>query len=180
MPGFGDDHYLHTQDIFFFLVLFTLTMLDITPDAVEKAAQQVSELVLEKKPKQRKAQTEEEFSHQKAQYEATGPKIDSETWLFDQDGLDALDNSKKIDRVHMLHACEKAYYLRDYARCLLLIERGEKLFGVELNDDETNSSLKADFASSGRKTKKSSKVERHVMELLHIKEACVRKMAEAL
>lgn len=153
-------------------------MSDVTKDAVEKAVEQVNDLLLEKKPKQRKAQTEEEFLEQKAQYEASGPKINTENWLFDQEGLDALDNSKKIDRVHILHACEKAYYLRDYSHCLLLIERGEKLFGVQLKDDETNSNLKADFASSGRKTKKSSKVERHVMELLHIKEACIRKMAE--
>lgn len=153
-------------------------MSDITEKAVEEATEQVNNLALEKKAKQRKAQTEEEFLEQKAQYAASGPKINTDNWLFEQECLNALDNSKKIDRVHILHACEKAYYLRDYPKCLLLIEIGERLFGVQLNDDESNSNLKADFATSGRKTKKSSKVERHVMELLHIKEACVRKVAE--
>ncbi|EEQ37658.1 hypothetical protein EJF18_20564 [Clavispora lusitaniae] len=148
-------------------------------NAVEVAASQVTGLSLEKKPKQRKAQTEEEFLEQKAEYEATGPQIHTQEWLYDVSLLNSLDNSKKLDRVHILHACERAYYLKDYQKCLSLIDRGEKLFGVQLDDDESNLDLKADFASSGKKTKKSSKVERHVIELLHIKEACVRKMASA-
>lgn len=146
--------------------------------AIEEVTEQVEEIQLSKKPKQRKGQTEEEFLEQKKQYDLSGPKINTNEWLFEEEGLDALDNSKKIDRVHILHACEKAYYLRDYLKCLLLIERGEKLFGVQLDDDESNSTLKEEFATSAKKIKKSNKVERHVIELLHIKELCVAKLAD--
>lgn len=136
----------------------------------------VADLKIEPKKKQRKEQTEEEFEAQKAQFAATGPQINTENWLFDQTLLDKLDNLKKTDRVHMLHACERAYYLRDYDKCLDFIGQAERLFGVDLEDLTKNEGIKLDFAEAGKKTKKSLKVERHVVDLLHIKEACVKKM----
>lgn len=139
----------------------------------------VAELSVKPKKKQRKEQTEEEFEAQKAQFAATGPQINTQDWLFDQALLDKLDNLKKTDRVHMLHACERAYYLRDYSKCMELIGQAEKLFGVELEDSSKNEDIKLDFADASKKTKKSLKVERHVVDLLHIKEACRRKQQEA-
>lgn len=137
----------------------------------------VADLKIEPKKKQRKKQTEEEFEAQKAQFAATGPQINTENWLFDQALLDKLDNLKKTDRVHMLHACERAYYLRDYDKCLELIGQAERLFGVNLEDLTKNEGIKLEFAEAGKKTKKYLKVERHVVDLLHIKEACLRKRA---
>lgn len=148
-----------------------------SPDKdTEQVTQGVDDLTLKSKKKQRKGQTEEEFQHQKALFHASGPQINTHDWLFDQQILDNLDNLKKTDRVHMLHACEKAYYMRDYRKCLELIAQAERLFGVVLEDDSQNESIKQDFADSGRKTKKSLKVERHVVDLLHIKEACLKKL----
>lgn len=154
-------------------------MLEITINAVDQAAETVAGLTLEKKPKVRKPQTEYEFNEQKAQFQSTGPRINTSDWLYDEDVLEKLDSTKKVDRVHILHACEKAYYMRDYEKCLSLISMGEKIFGVELEDESANNKLKKEFSNAGRKVKKSSKVERHVVELLHIKEACLRKMALA-
>lgn len=136
----------------------------------------VADLSVKPKKKQRKEQTEEEFNEQKAQFQASGPQINTQDWLFDQTLLDNLDNLKKTDRVHMLHACEKAYYLRDFNKCLSLISQAEKLFGVELENTTKNEDIKLDFAEAGKKTKKSLKVERHVVDLLHIKEACLKKL----
>lgn len=152
-------------------------MSEIKIDSANEAAEKIEALTLEKKPKQRKAQTDAEFQAQKSQFQAAGPKIDTENWLFEENLLHSLDPTKKTDRVTILHACEKAYFIRDYPKCISLVSIGEKLFGVELDDEVINDELKHDFANAGRKTKKSSKVERHVMELLRIKEACLRKMA---
>lgn len=152
-------------------------MTDVKLD-VDETTKQVEELSLEKKPKQRKQQTDEEFAEQKQQFLRQGPRINTSDWLFDDSTLDELDNTKKTDRVHVLHACERAYFLRDYEKCLSLISRGERIFGVQLEDEDVNEGIKHDFANAGRKTKKSSKVERHVVELLHIKEACLKKLAE--
>lgn len=129
----------------------------------------------EKKPKQRKAQTEEQFLQQKEQFHREGPRINTEEWLYNENILNQLDNTKKIDRTHMLHSCEKAYFMRDYDRCLELVEVAEKLFGVELQDESANDDIKKDFSDSAKKTRKSHKLERHVVDLLHIKEACLSK-----
>lgn len=154
-------------------------MPDIKIDGVAQATEAIEGLELQKKPKVRKQQTEAEFDAQKLQFKATGPRINTSDWLFDPEVIASLDNTKKTDRVHILHACEKAYFMRDYDKCLSLIGVGEKLFGVELEDENSNQELKEEFSNAGRKVKKSSKVERHVVELLHIKEACLRKMALA-
>ncbi|WPK23605.1 hypothetical protein PUMCH_000846 [Australozyma saopauloensis] len=144
--------------------------------AVDKVNEAVALLAIEKKPKQRKAQTEEEFLAQKSQFEAAGPQINAQNWLFQDQILNNLDNSLKFDRVHMLHVCEKAYFERNYEQCLEYIKRAETLYGVDLDNASDNEDIKQSFSSAGRKTKKSSKVERHVVELLHIKEACLKRM----
>ncbi|OBA19375.1 hypothetical protein METBIDRAFT_47089 [Metschnikowia bicuspidata var. bicuspidata NRRL YB-4993] len=147
---------------------------------VDEATKGLEQLeVQEKKPKQRKAQSEEEYLEQKRQFAESGPQVNSDDWLFDEDLVSSLDNTKKFDRVHILHACEKAYFIKDYRKCLELIQLGERLFGVELDDDSVNDGLKTDFQNAGRKTRKSTKVERHVVELLHIKEACLKKSEDA-
>lgn len=145
-------------------------------EPIEEAQKSIAQLTLEKKPKQRKGQSEEEFLAQKSQFLNSGPKINKEDWLFDESLLKNLDNSQKLDRVHMLHVCEKAYFNRDYNLCLQYIKRAEQLFGVDLDSPSDTEDMKQNFSSAGRKTKKSSKVERHVVELIHIKESCLKKM----
>lgn len=76
----------------------------------------------------------------------------------------------------MLNACEKSYYQKDYNKCLDLIRRAESLFEVQLDNEEENEDIKSDFESSGKKTRKSAKVDRHIVELLHIKERCLEKV----
>lgn len=147
-----------------------------TMDEMEKTEKSLAQLGLDKKPKQRKSQTDEQFLQQKEQFAATGPCINKEGWLFNSKTLLVLDNLKKLDRVHMLHVCEKAYFDRDYHGCLEYIKQAEKLFGVALDNESDNEDIKQAFSSAGRKTKKSSKVERHVVELLHIKESCLKRM----
>ena len=146
-------------------------------DDATKGLQQLD--VKEKKPKQRKAQSDEEFLEQKRQFLDAGPQINTDTWLFDEDRLHSLDSTKKLDRVHILHACEKAYFLRDYEKCLELIKVAGGLFHIELDNETVNDDLKIDFQNAGRKTRKSTKVERHVVDLLHIKEACLKRMSDA-
>lgn len=126
--------------------------------------------------KTRKGQSEEEYLQQKKQFFSTGPLLNTENWLGDEEDLKTLDNDKKTDRVRMLNACERAYYQRDYNKCMHLIAVAEKLFGVDLNDEEYNEKTKSEFETSGRKTKKSAKVERHVVDLMHIKERCLRQL----
>lgn len=147
----------------------------INAEAIGESLQNLAlEAPKEKKAKARKTQTAEEFQAQKDAFNASGPRINTEDWLYEESALAALDNDKKTDRVHMLHACERAYFHRDYEKCLSLIAQGEALFGVV--DEEQQ---KQDFENAGRKTKKSSKVERHVVELLHIKEACLKRLNTA-
>lgn len=131
----------------------------------------------EKKPKQRKSQLHEEFQAQKLQFESTGPRIHTENWLYHETHLQSLDPASKTDRVHILHACEKAYFMRDYLKCLELVKIGEEAFGVTEGSEESH---KCEFASAGKKTKKSSKVERHVVELLKIKDACLARLGNVV
>lgn len=139
---------------------------------IDQATDSVDALSLEA-PKRRKAQLEESFQANLQSYRERGPLLNTQDGLFDETRLANLDNSQKLDRVFILNACEKAYFQRNYTKCLELIAVGERLFGTTLEDADT---LKLEFSSAGKKTKKSSKVERHVMELLKIKEACLRRM----
>ncbi|KAK6456696.1 uncharacterized protein RJT20DRAFT_126735 [Scheffersomyces xylosifermentans] len=122
------------------------------------AAQMVST-----RAKTRKPQTEDEFQSQLEQFRKSGPKLNTSEWLYED--LHLLDNNMKIDRVKMLHAVEKAYYMRDYDKCKELIEVAEKVFEIV---DENQA--KEEWDQSGKKIKKSAKLERHVIDLLHIKE----------
>lgn len=123
--------------------------------------------------KNRKEQSEEEFLQQKKDFFSTGPVVQTEDWLFDVADLDHFDTNSKIDRTTFLHACEKAYYLRNYQKCLDLIRRGEGLFGLKNNDADH---IKESFNNANRKAKKSAVADRHIVELLHIKEKCLEKL----
>ena len=57
-----------------------------------------------------------------------------------------------------------------------MIRKAESLFGVQLDNEKDNEGIKSDFESSGKKTRKSAKVDRHIVELLHIKERCLEKL----
>lgn len=116
------------------------------------------------KKKVRKGQSLEEFERQRALFAATGPTLNTQEGLYDEQHLQSLDNSRKPDRVLMLHACERAYYQRDYPKSLELIERAEKLFGVA--EREVDPDL----------VKKSAKIERHIVDLLHIKQRCLERI----
>lgn len=121
--------------------------------------------------KVRKGQSEEEYLAQKTQFLLEGPQLNTPDWLLDEIKRHDLDVASKPDRVKMLHVCEMVYYRREYQRCLELIEQIEAVFGVE--DAET---AKEEFDSSGKKVKKSAKLERHVVELLRIKEKCLNRV----
>lgn len=127
----------------------------------------------QKKRKQRKAQTDEEYQAQKSQFERTGPQIHEEGWLLRDENIDGLEPERKIDRVQMLNACERAYFEQDYTRCLELVARAYALFGIQ---DEDTHELEREFESLGRKTRKSAKVERHVVDLGRIKSKCLQKL----
>lgn len=131
-----------------------------------------------KKQKQRKAQTQDEFLVQKTQYALSGPHINEQGWLYNPQRLQTLDSTRKLDRLYMLHVCEKAYYDRNYKQCLAYVKRAEALYGVDLESIDDMEEKKKIFANAGRKTKKSSKVDRHVVELIHIKEKCLKKLKQ--
>ncbi|CAH2355221.1 hypothetical protein CLIB1423_23S00496 [[Candida] railenensis] len=133
-----------------------------------------------KSKKVRKGQTDEEFLAQKTQFFKDGPFINSEDWLYDattENSQKELNEKQKADRVIMLHAVEREYYSRNYLRCLELIHRAEVLFDV--SDEETTEHLEHEYQSAGIVTKKSAKIEKHILELLQIKEKCLKRLAEA-
>lgn len=121
-----------------------------------------------KKPKKvRKGQSEEAYLAQKTQFHTSGPLINTDDWLDDKQALKSLDANKKTDKIRMLHACEKAYYDKNYQKCLEFISIGETLFGIdkdEINPDQ-----------STKKAKK--KVDRDKLDLLYIKEKCLQKLS---
>ncbi|EGW30716.1 uncharacterized protein SPAPADRAFT_62578 [Spathaspora passalidarum NRRL Y-27907] len=119
-----------------------------------------------KSTKQRKPQTEEQYLHQVSLWNESGPTINDDDWLFTN--LDQLDPSKKIDRVKILHACERAYYQRDWEKCLELVKIGEKIFNVDLDEYH-------DYQLNQGK-RKSANLERHVIDLYNIKQRCLSKM----
>lgn len=125
-----------------------------------------------KTKKIRKGQSEAEYMYQLQQFYANGPAINTDEWLYDRAVIDTLNNTKKPDRVTMLHSCEKAYFERDYVKCLELIETAEKLFRVDSNEhgkDDNQNILSEE---------KTIKIERHIIDLLHIKERCLFKLQE--
>lgn len=76
-------------------------------------------------PHRRKPQSEQEFQQQLKQY--TAPLIQTETWLFEKDYKKDCDPSSKFDRNVLKNAIERAYYLRNYAKVVELVDitRGE-------------------------------------------------------
>ncbi|CAH6718491.1 hypothetical protein CLIB1444_01S07932 [[Candida] jaroonii] len=116
-----------------------------------------------KKSKQRKGQTDEEYEIQKQIFHENGPLVNDQDWLLDEDDLANLDKDNKYDRTRIIFACEKLYFERKFDKCLELIQFGEKFYDTEIPTDNG-------------KTKKSSSIDRQVMELSHIKEKCLSKL----
>lgn len=129
----------------------------------------------EPQTKQRKPQTAEEFAHQLDLWRASGPQINTETWLYeDVEKLNPIES--KVDSAKLLHACEKAYYLRDWNQCLLLCNVGAKLFAVDL--DEVGDAMKQDLQLTSRRKRLGKKHERSVVDLFDIKQRCLSRMKE--
>lgn len=103
-------------------------------------------------PKQRKGQTADQYEAQRRAFAESGPLVNTTDWLFRIDGLDL---AKKVHRMQVLHACERAYFLRDYEKCMQFVEKAEAFFGP------------------------GSERERHGKELQHIKAKCREKMDSA-
>ncbi|KAI5970071.1 hypothetical protein CANMA_000895 [Candida margitis] len=126
-------------------------------------------------PKQRKVQTAEEYAHQLSLWRSSGPQINTETWLYeDLDKLNPIEN--KVDSAKLLHACEKAYYLRDWHHCLQLCNLGARLFAVDL--DQVGDAMKQDLQSTNRRKRLGKKHERSVVDLYDIKQRCSSRMKE--
>lgn len=120
-----------------------------------------------KAKKQRKSQPEEEYQLQYKQFTESGPRINKDDWLVDAISLDHIDKDKKSDRSLMLHAIEKAYYDREYEKCMELIRSAELLFEVKGHVERE---------SLDKKIRKSAKIERHVTDLLYMKKKCETKL----
>lgn len=114
--------------------------------------------------KTRKSQTPQEYEAQKAEFRQTGPLLNTDDWLYHAQ-LDQLHPSKL--RVMMLHSCEKAYYDRDYDKCMEMIRKAEKAFGVDESVD-----YEEQYGQRTKKEKKAMMSEKHIMELKYIKERC--------
>ncbi|KAG5418913.1 hypothetical protein I9W82_003631 [Candida metapsilosis] len=126
--------------------------------------------------KQRKPQTAEEYAHQLDLWRSSGPQINTETWLYeDVDKLIPIES--KVDSAKLLHACEKAYYLRDWDQCLSLCNLGAKLFAVDL--EEVGDVMKQELQSTSRRKRLNKKHERSVVDLYDIKQRCLSRMREA-
>lgn len=116
-----------------------------------------------KKAKQRKGQTDEEYEIQKQIFLENGPLVNDQDWLLNEDDLANLDKDNKYDRTRIIFACEKLYFERKFDKCWEMIQFGEKFYD-------------ADIPSDNGKTKKSSSIDRQVLELAHIKEKCLEKL----
>ncbi|WLF80211.1 hypothetical protein PVL30_003987 [Lodderomyces elongisporus] len=125
-----------------------------------------------KSKKQRKPQTQEEYNHQLQLWQKTGPQINTETWLYEN--MDNLNVDNKADRTKALHACEKAYYERDWTKCLQMCKVAELLFGVDFGELEAEEeALLQQFKDVKKKSRICSKLEKQVYELWNIKSRCI-------
>lgn len=125
-----------------------------------------------KSKKQRKPQTQEEYNHQLQLWQKTGPQINTETWLYEN--MDNLNVDNKADRTKALHACEKAYYERDWTKCLQMCKVAELLFGVDFGELEAEEeALLQQFKDVKKKSRICSKLEKQVYELWNIKLRCI-------
>ncbi|KAI5966005.1 hypothetical protein KGF57_000689 [Candida theae] len=123
--------------------------------------------------KKRKPQTAEEYAHQLDLWRSSGPQINTESWLYeDVEKLNPIES--KVDSAKLLHACEKAYYLRDWEKCLSLCNLGARLFDVDL--DEVGDAMKQDLQSTSRRKRLGKKHERSVVDLYDIKQRCLSRM----
>ncbi|KAK6201519.1 uncharacterized protein RJT21DRAFT_114137 [Scheffersomyces amazonensis] len=114
------------------------------------------------KVKQRKGQTDEEYRIQKAEFEETGPVINTQDWFIDNKSkLETISKDAKIDRKFILNAIELLYFRRRYDECLQFIEKyAESMYE---NDD----------ISSGNSNKK---IDKDFQQILHIKSKCTEKL----
>lgn len=122
-----------------------------------------------KKPKKvRKGQSEEEYMKQKTQFHESGPLINTDDWLYDEQALLNLNKDQKTDRIRILHACEKAYYDRNYHKCLQFIGIAGNLFEID---------LQAAAESLDPNDKKVCKMDRHILDLIYIRKKCMEKLS---
>ncbi|KAI5955307.1 hypothetical protein KGF54_001868 [Candida jiufengensis] len=124
--------------------------------------------------KQRKPQTEEEYQHQLKLWNESGPQINTENWLYEEIFDKQLDPTQKINRVKLLHGCEKAYYNRDWEKCLEICKIGEKLFQVDL--DVIGETMKINLSLESRRQRISNKIERHIVDLYNIRQRCLERI----
>lgn len=75
--------------------------------------------------RRRKSQSEEDFMQQKEAFKQ-GPPVQNSDWfdLFDLSQFE--DASIKMDRERVLHAAERAYYLRNYQKSLEILNITDK------------------------------------------------------
>ncbi|ODQ80838.1 hypothetical protein BABINDRAFT_161042 [Babjeviella inositovora NRRL Y-12698] len=121
--------------------------------------------------KQRKGQTDEEYRAQRDQFWKSGPRLNTGDWFLEYP-IQNFKNESKTDKTQLLHTAELCYFRRDYTKCLELVAFGMKLFNAEAVLAEEK---KAPVDLPGRHAKK-PKLDRHIQELLEIKEKCLAKM----
>ncbi|KAI5965558.1 uncharacterized protein KGF55_000920 [Candida pseudojiufengensis] len=126
--------------------------------------------------KQRKPQTEEEYQYQLKLWQESGPQINTENWLYEEIFNKKLDPNLKINRVKILHGCEKAYYNKDWVKCLEICKIGSNLFNVDLN--EVGETMKHNLSLEKRRQRISNKIERHIVDLYNIQERCLERIRE--
>ncbi|CAI5759571.1 unnamed protein product [Candida verbasci] len=144
------------------LLQIELNQLDIRPDIdSDTNSDSIKDT---SKAKARKIQTDEQYQHQLSLWNETGPTINTETWLYEN--LDKLTPGKKIDKQKILHACEKAYYERDYNKCCELITKGEDIFEVDLE------SITEEMINNNSSASKKKRLDNDIIELYKLKNKC--------
>lgn len=108
------------------------------------------------KTKVRKGQTDEEYEHQKNEFRATGPVLNTKTWLEELD-LSKIDPNVKSDRAKLENLTERLYFKRDYAKCL-----ETTVFALKL------------FESLNQK-----KIQNEIEELTYLKDSCSKKLGNS-
>lgn len=117
-----------------------------------------SEVVVVKgsgKVKVRKGQTEEAYIIQRNQFQESGPKLNTITWLEDLD-LDKLDANVKTDRTALESLTERLYFKRDYRKCLEVTE-----FALEFVKEYPNQ----------------KKIKNEIDELVLLRARCMQRLA---
>lgn len=74
-------------------------------------------------------QTLEDYAEQRDAFLRVGPQINNDSWLFDHaDNVATSDPTSKTNRSAIVHACELAYYMRDYERCTSILSQARALW----------------------------------------------------